>query len=66
MEPYVREKIQEFIAIAHTPRELYDFMDWISKLPCERIEGSKICVGDIDGFIQSVCDVTKYYERPEV
>ncbi len=62
MEPYVREKIQEFVKEEHTPGEIYDFCDEISKLPCQRIS-EKICVGDISAFMQSVFDVTKYYEK---
>ena len=62
MEPYVREKIKEFVKEAHSPEEIYDFCDSISKLPCQRIS-EKACVGDISAFMQSVFDVTKYYEK---
>jgi len=62
MEPYVREKIVEFVKDEHTPGEIYDFCDEISKLPCKRIS-EHACVGDISSFMQSVFDVTKYYEK---
>lgn len=62
MEPYVREKIVEFVKGEHTPGEIYDFCDYISKLPCQRLS-EHACVGDISAFMQSVFDVTKYYEK---
>ncbi len=68
MEDYIRARIKEVLAVDPTPVQLYDLMDWVSKRPCDRIgklpNGASISVGDVDGFIQAICDVTKYYERP--
>jgi len=61
MEPYVKEKIKEFLKNKHTPEEIFDFCDSISKLPMTKLS-DKVCMGDISSFMQSVFDVTKYYE----
>jgi len=50
------------IETKHTPKEIYDFCDEISKLPCEEISDIKACVGDISSFVHVAMDVTKYYE----
>jgi hypothetical protein len=62
METYVKLKIQDFLAKPYTTKELYYFLDGISKLPCTRM--GNICVGDISGFMQASADVTKHYEVP--
>jgi hypothetical protein len=62
MEAYVKLKIQSFLAKPYTTKELYYFLDEISKLSCARM--GKICVGDISGFMQASADVTKHYEVP--
>lgn len=67
MEPYVRKKIKDCLSGNPTPRQLYDMMAEVAGLPCERtvINGQKVAVGHISGFIQAYCDVTKHYHRPE-
>jgi hypothetical protein len=62
MEAYVKLRIQDFLAKPYTTKELYYFLDEISKLPCSRI--GSVVVGDISGFMQAAADVTKYYEVP--
>lgn len=70
LEPYVRQRIKDFLIEKRTPIEIYDFCDGLSKLPCERFGknqagGALYCVGDIDAFGQRLFDVTKHYIRPE-
>jgi len=62
MEPYVRKEISKFLETKHTPEEVYDFCDHISKLPTMKLSNN-ICVGDISSFVQAVMDVSKYYEK---
>lgn len=66
MEPYVRQKMNDCLESSPSPRQLFDCMAEISKLPCERrvINGQRVAVGDISGFIQATCDVEAYYVRP--
>lgn len=63
MEPWVRKEINEFAAKPYTSKELYLFLDKISKIPISRI--GKIVVGHISGSMQAAADVTKYYIMPE-
>ena len=62
METYVKLKIQDFVAKPYNSKELYYFLDSISKLPCTRM--GAINIGDISGFMQASADVTKYYKIP--
>lgn len=67
LEPYVRQKIKDCLALDPTPQQLYDMMAEVAALPCDRliINGQKLAVGDISGFVQALCDVKKHYIRPE-
>lgn len=67
MEAYVRTKIKDCLSADPTPRQLYDMMAEVAALPCERtvIQGQKVAVGHISGFVQAYCDVTQHYKRPE-
>jgi hypothetical protein len=63
MEPYVRKKIEKFLdKTTHTTEEVYNFCDEISKLPVTKLSETT-CVGDISTFMQSVFNVSKYYEK---
>ena len=63
METHVKLKIQDFLAKPYTTKDLYYFLDSISKIPTVKI--GNIVVGDISGFMKSASDVAKYYEVPE-
>ena len=62
MEPYVKEKIKNFLKKHHTSKEIYDFCDEISKLPMIKINNN-VCMGDISSFVQVTLNVTKYYKK---
>jgi len=66
LDLFVRDRIKQCIDNNPTPAQLYDCMDWVSKQQCDRIrlEGLRLDIGYISGFTQSLCDVTKHYERP--
>jgi len=51
----VRREIREFSWIDYTEVEAYEFLDKISQKPCPY---------EISSFVQSLCDVTKHYPRP--
>lgn len=67
MEPSIRKEFNEFAAKPFTTPEAFDFMARISKIQCDRteIQGRRVCVGYISGFVQSLCDVERYYLRPD-
>ena len=50
----VRKRIADFIAVPHTDREVFLFLDNISKNT--RFE--------ISSFVQVLCDVRRFYEEP--
>ena len=62
MEPYVRKRLVECLDDP-TPRLLYDTMEWVSGLPCQKIS-NKVCVGDVSPFLHAVCDVNGRYIPP--
>jgi hypothetical protein len=67
MEGFVRTQFNDFVDKPYSDRELYDFFAEIAKLPVQHtiIDGRNFCSGPISSFIQTACDVTKYYVRPE-
>jgi hypothetical protein len=67
MEPDIRKNCEEFAAKPHTAAELWDFLMYISRIQCDRTEinGIRVCVGYISGFVQVACDVSKLMKRPE-
>lgn len=50
----IRQKCSSFIKEPRSESECYDLLDSISKEPC----------GEISSFIQTLCNVTKYYPKP--
>lgn len=67
METTIRQSCVEFANKAHTAAELYDFLEGVSKIQCDRmvIGGKNICVGYISGFIQATCNLSRFYKRPD-
>jgi hypothetical protein len=65
-EQYIKDQTKLFVEKGFTDRELYDYIDDIGKIPVDRFEfsGTKVCVGDISGFTQKLCELSLYYERP--
>lgn len=62
MEPWVRQKIIEFLKISPTPIELYDFLMEIAAIPVYQV--GDLQVGAISDFLRAYCDVAKYFKRP--
>jgi hypothetical protein len=67
MSGHVKEDIEAFAAKPYSDQELYDFLDKISQIPVEKFKDGdrQYCVGHISSFMQAVCNVKKYYNRPE-
>jgi hypothetical protein len=63
MEKHVKDKILEFTEKEHNPGELYDFLQWVSDRPVVKIN-EKICVGDVSTFVKALCNMKKFYLRP--
>lgn len=64
MEKYIKDKIIEFLQQSHTPGETYDFLQWVSDQPVIKIN-EKMCVGNISTFVKELCNMKRYYLRPE-
>jgi hypothetical protein len=54
LSPEVRSRLQSFLAVPHTDREFFLFLDSIAKLP----------ITEISGFVQVLCDVRRFYLEP--
>lgn len=72
LETYVRVRMIACLESDPTPAQLYDMMVWVAARPCDRVRvvnepGKKhlVAIGDISGFVQAACDVSRYYRRPE-
>ena len=67
MDAFVKNKFHDFAEKPYSDRELYDLFAQIAMLPVQHtiIDGRKFSSGPISSFIQTACDVTKYYIRPE-
>ncbi len=63
MDKHVRDEILEFNENDHTPTEMFDFLQSISEKPMIKLN-EKVCVGEISSFVQSLCDLNKFYLRP--
>jgi len=59
-----RDKCAELMENDGTQQEAYDLLAEISKLPCVKV-ADFFSVGEISSFVQKLCEVEKYYPRPE-
>lgn len=64
MTECLRQKCVTLIETSPSEAECFDLLNSISKEPCVKV-ADKVCLGEISSFIQTYCDVTKYYARPE-
>lgn len=62
MAGHLRQKCVTLLETSPSEAECYDFLNSISKEPCVKV-ADKVCLGEISSFIQTYCDVTKYYAR---
>ena len=67
-EQYIKDEALKFLN-SGTDAELYDFLKKLSKEPVERIKdengNTKICIGYISGFTQTLCSMVDMVERPD-
>lgn len=61
----VIERCDVFRKVLHTPGEKYDFIVEISKLPIKSDEELDLGIGDISHFVHTLCDLERFYLRPE-
>ncbi len=64
MTPAIRSKLSN--AAVGSDAELYDTLAEVAATPVVVLPPGppRLLLGDISGFVQTVCDVRKYYERP--
>lgn len=67
MSGHVKEDIEAFASNPYSDQELYDFLDKVSQIPVTKFkEGDRqFCIGHISSFMQAICEMQKYYKRPE-
>lgn len=64
MDKKVREKFLIFKDETHTPREMFDFLVSVSRIPITKVS-EKACIGDISSFVAVTCALDNFYIRPE-
>lgn len=63
VEKHIKDNCIRFNEKEHTPVEMYDFIQSISEQPMVKIN-EKMCIGDISSFVQVLCDMKRFYLRP--
>lgn len=67
MSGHVKEELEAFASKPYSDQELYDCLDKISQIPVAKFKDGErqFCIGHISSFMQAVCEVRKFYIRPE-
>jgi hypothetical protein len=66
-EESIRQSVRDFRKTNYTDAQLYDFINDIGKIHVDRVKfgEQKVCIGNISGFTQALCELDLYYKRPQ-